>query len=77
MEALFPDTVEPKTPLAIKDHEVGPHGTDIANAISDLGEELRRPPEVGRRAKRKFPDSLWGANRCHSLPDRGISAFTG
>ena len=47
MDALFPDAGEPRTPLAITDRDVVPPGTDVANALIDLGEELLRPPEVG------------------------------
>ena len=56
--AVFPDEDDPGTPLAITDRDAGPPGTALENALMELGEELLRPPEVGRRVRRKFFDSV-------------------
>ena len=56
MDALFPEEGGTGTALAITDREVAPLDTDLANAMIDLGEELLRPPEVGRRVRRQIFD---------------------
>ena len=77
LDALFPDDSGTGTPLAITDREVEPLGTDLEKAMLDLGEELLRPPEVGRRVRRKMFDSVVEPTGTCSQPDYSVSDLAG
>ena len=57
LDTLFGDGAKRGTTLVITDRGEVPPGTDLERAIIDLGEELLRPPEIGRRVRRTYFDS--------------------